>query len=201
MRMSFSRAFLGTDLCVYTYIIQLFPNCLFSCLGFFFFSLPFFSVHITICSGSPLMWLFKLLSLSKVNWLLGKKKKKKERKKKTNNNLVVGNASGLDSLIWLSISIWIGERQLSMSEEEEVLWETSARHLSFRCFFSQNFLTHLIADPRGFSEQAFFFQIHTAVGAFFCYSSRIFGTAICTVIFEELRLQAGKKIHDNFILC
>lgn len=56
-----------------------------------------------------------------------------------------------------------------MSEEEEVLWETSARHLCFRCFFSQNFLTRLIADPRGFSEQAFFFffQIHTAAGAFF----------------------------------
>lgn len=50
--------------------------------------LSFFSVHITICSSSPLMWLFKLLSLSKVNWLLGRKKKK-----------VVGNASGLGSLI------------------------------------------------------------------------------------------------------
>ena len=200
MRMSFSRAFLGTDLCVYTYIIQLFPNCLFSCLGFFFFPFPFFQF---ISPFAPARLLCDSLSFyhyqRKIFFL--EKKKKKERKKKTNNNLVVGNASGLDSLIWLSISIWIGERQLSMSEEEEVLWETSARHLSFRCFFSQNFLTRLIADPRGFSEQAFFFQIHTAVGAFFCYSSRIFGTAICTVIFEELRLQAGKKIHDNFILC
>lgn len=75
----------------------------------FFF---FFSVHITICSSSPLMWLFKLLSLSKVNWLLGKKKK--EEKKKWLETLA-------DWAAWLSISIWIGEGQLSMSEEEEVL--------------------------------------------------------------------------------
>lgn len=42
MRMSFSRAFLGTDLCVYTYIIQLFPNCLFPVLVVFLFFLFFF---------------------------------------------------------------------------------------------------------------------------------------------------------------
>ena len=171
----------------------------FPVLVFFFFPLPFFSVHITICSGSPLMWLFKLLSLSKVNWLL-EKKKKKEKKPPTTWWLEMLR----DWTAWLIISIWIGERQLSMSEEEEVLWETSARHLCFRCFFSQNFLTRLIADPRGFSVQAFFFfffsNSHCRRG-FFCYSSRIFGTAICTVIFEELRPQAGKKLHDNFILC
>lgn len=72
------------------------------------------------------MWLFKLLSLSKVNWLLGKKKLWLEM-------LPYWTA-------WLSISMWIGERQLIMSEEEEVLWETSARHLCFRCF-SQIFNT------------------------------------------------------------
>lgn len=70
------------------------------------------------------MWLFKLLSLSKVNWLLGKTwgEKKKWLEKLP------------DWPSWLSINIWIGERQLAMSEEEEALWETSARHLRFRCF-------------------------------------------------------------------
>lgn len=34
-----------------------------------------------------------------------------------------------------------------MSEEEEVLWETSARHLCFRCF--SQILTHFIADLWG----------------------------------------------------
>lgn len=58
---------------------------------------------------------------------------------------------------WLSISIWIDERQLNMSaqEEEEVLWETSARHLCFR------FLTHFcIADLRGYSKLQTFSNSH-----------------------------------------
>lgn len=45
-----------------------------------------------------------------------------------------------------------------MSEEEEVLWETSARHLCFRCFLP--ILTHFIADLWGYSEQTFL--SHTA---------------------------------------
>lgn len=59
--------------------LPLFPS-------WYFFFTVLFSVHITICSSSPLMWLLKLLSLSKVNWLLGEKK-------------VSGKASGLGSLI------------------------------------------------------------------------------------------------------
>lgn len=147
MRMSFSRAFLGTDLCVYTYIIQLFPNCLFSRLVFFFLTVLFW-VHITICSSSPLMWLLKLLSLSKVNWLLEKKKKMETLP---------------DWPAWLSISIWIERRQLTMSEEEEVLRETSVRHLCFRCFLP--ILTHFSADPRGYSKPTFL--IRTAVTLLF----------------------------------
>lgn len=95
------------------------------------------------------MWLFKLLSLSKVNWLLGKKKKK------------LWLEMLLDWTAWLSISIWIGERQLAMSEEEEVLWETSTRHLCFRCF-SQNF----IADLLGYSK-------HGISNLQCCFSNRI----------------------------
>lgn len=50
-----------------------------------------------------------------------------------------------------------------MSEEEEVLKETSARHLCFSCF--SPILTHFIADLWWFSSQSF--QIHTA-GALLC---------------------------------
>lgn len=89
-----------------------------------------------------------------------------------------------------------------MSEEEEVLWETSARHLCFRCFFSQNFLTRLIADPRGFSEQAFFFfSKFTLPPGLFLPFEQDFRYRNLYCHYEELRLQAGKKLHDNFILC
>lgn len=46
-----------------------------------------------------------------------------------------------------------------MSEEEEVLWETSARHLCFRCFLA-NFNTFSALICRGIFEPTF--QIHTA---------------------------------------
>lgn len=90
MRRGFTRAFPATDLSVYTHIILPFQNggsSLF--FSFLFLCFFFFPVHITICSRPPLMWLFKLLSLSKVNWLLW-----------AEGGCGVGkNASGLDGLI------------------------------------------------------------------------------------------------------
>lgn len=83
-----------------------------------------------------------------------------------------------DWAAWLSISIWIEERQFPLSEKEEVLQETSARHLCFRRFLP--ILTHFITDRRGYSKQSFL--IHTAaihVG---------FEATICTVISSKLRL-------------
>lgn len=131
--------------CLYLHYPAIPQLPLFPSWYFFFFFTVLFSVHITICSSSPLMWLLKLLSLSKVNWLLGEKKKCLEKLP--------------DWAAWLSISIWIEERQLTMSEEEEVLRETSVRHLCFRCFLP--ILTHFSADPRGYSKQTFL--IRTAV--------------------------------------
>lgn len=112
------------------------------------------------------MRLFKLLSFSKVNWLLGEGEKKKCLEKLP------------DWAAWLCIIIWIEERQLTMSEEEEVLQETSVRHLCFRCFLP--ILTHFVADPRGYSKQTFL--IHTAATLLFVHG---FGSTICTVISSQ----------------
>ncbi len=84
-----------------------------------------------------------------------------------------------------------------MSEEEEVLWETSARHLCFRCF-SQKMLTHFIADLLGYSEQAF--QNSHCWGCFSIQAG--FGTTICTVILtgsaflgRHKREKASRQFH------
>lgn len=69
------------------------------------------------------MWLFKLLSLSKVNWLPGKTWKKN----------VAGDTSGLASLIE-HLHMNRGETARHVRGGRKALWETSARHLRFRCF-------------------------------------------------------------------
>lgn len=120
MRMRFSAAIVGADLSVYAYVIQLFPHCIFpvsvfSFLSFFRFILPFAPLASYVTLQAFISLQGKLIA-----W-------EKPEKKMWLETLP-------DWPAWLSIYIWIGERQLAMSEEEEALWETSARHLRFRCF-------------------------------------------------------------------
>lgn len=77
-----------------------------------------------------------------------------------------------------------------MSEEEEVLWETSARHLCFRCF--SQILTHFSADLLGYSKQTF--PIHTA-GALLFKQDLEPQSVYCH--FDKLRLPQARRTEKT----
>ena len=151
----------------------------------------FFSMHITICSSSPLMWLFKLLSLSKVNWLLEEKKRNR---------------------VWKCL--WIGQPDWALAYEKK---RGSSQCQRRRKCYRKHPLDICVSDV---SSQKFLTLFHRwSVGVFqadssnsHCRSVAIqagFGATICTVILISLAFlrlhkqggKKGKKLHDNFIHC